>query len=373
MNTTTTTTPSPAIVSYACPLVSALSVLNTFAIPAVSVLGVLANTYCIAVFAFIIRFESTNGHMFKYLLLKAIHDTVQFAAQSFSSLYYCTTCSSWGSYSMQIWYIWFYYYVEAINELCSGLFEVAATLDCLLNLSMKFEFFKRKLVFYITTAVITVYPCLFYIFFIYEFKIVKIEASNTTQSYYTYAYTDFTYTEAGVAFGFVHGLVRDVIIMLALVILNGFILFIMKKSFERKRRMVNAGPTINGDAATLRSARSQSSTSAVNAHDAAERNVTIMIVANGLNYFVGHFAPFVKYCVLTSPSVLRSCVTGLSLIVFYWSYVSPFFIYFSCNKLFRQYALCSRRGRVGARGGATVMNGRTNVGVDRKRSQLNAV
>jgi hypothetical protein len=79
-----------ATVDLSCPHTTLLLALNTYIVPAVSVLGVFTNTYCVAVFALIIRNEKLNGHMFKYLLLKALHDDTQFIIQSFSPLYYCT-------------------------------------------------------------------------------------------------------------------------------------------------------------------------------------------------------------------------------------------------------------------------------------------
>jgi hypothetical protein len=330
MNTTTTTEP-PSIASDVCPFAAAIPIINNYAQPAVSVLGVPTNVYCIVVFSLIIRHErQLNGHMFKYLLLKSVHDTIQFIVNSFAPLVFCTDCPTSRTYAAQIWFIWFYFYVECINELCSALFEVAATLDCLINLNMKFEWCKKNVVFYVTSAVITIYPCIYYIFWGYEFNIVKV-TTNTT-SFYTYEYAEFSYTKTSFALRLMHGLFRDGVCMIVLVILNVLILLTMKQSFKRKRRMT---------AATSPSTVTVASSSTA-AHN-AERNVIIMIVLNGVNYFAGHLIIFVKYCVFTRPSAMSSCLLSLGLFAMNCSYVTPFFIYFACNKLFRVYALGGKR------------------------------
>jgi cation transporter-like permease len=365
---TTATTTTMAPTTFACPLVSALNIINNYAEPALSVVGILANTWCVVLFSLILRHERQNGHMFKYLLLKAVHDVIQFLAQVFVPLYYCTSCGTYGTYSEQVWAVWFYWYVECVNELCSALFEVAATWDCLITLTMKFQCCQNNVVFYVTSAVFTIYPCLYYIFLLYEFQIVKVTIvdqivdvsnssgvflKNVTSSYYTYEYTDFVNTQTYFVFRFMNGMVRDVILLVLLLVLNGLILSTMKRSLERKRRMTltTLNPTVTGGNLVQSVGRKRSvATSAATRNQAvndAERNVTIMIVASGVNYFVGHVVMFVKNCVFTKPSVVTSCLQGIGVFVFYASYASPFFIYFAFNKLFRSYAFGKRNVNTG--------------------------
>jgi hypothetical protein len=80
----------------------------------------------------------------------------------------------------------------------------------------------------------------------------------------------------------------------------------------------------------------------------AERKVVLMIVISGVNYFVGHLLVFVGCCVLIERSGFRSCLLNISDLTLYISYMSPFFIYFFCNRQFRAYA----QGKKGARRGA---------------------
>jgi hypothetical protein len=239
-------------------------------------------------------------------------------------------------------------------------------------------------VFYITSAVLTICPCLFYTFVLYEFDIVQVTRifGNVTLSYYIYEYTSFAFTYTGSTLFFVHGIVRDVVLLVILLIMNMCILFTMKRSFRNKRRLTTAsepsarnqvqtiatvGPSIANRTSKVRKSHAQQNTAA----NDAERNVIIMIVFNGLNYFAGHVFAFLKYCVFTQPSVVASCVEGTGLIVFYWSYVGPFFIYFSCNKLFRQYAMCGRRGGLIRRSGQS--RPAVSVALSRHRNLKSAV
>jgi hypothetical protein len=162
---------------------------------------------------------------------------------------------------------------------------------------------------------------------------------------------------------------RDVIIMFGLIILNGLILATMKRSLQRKRRLTTTAVSTTVGRSEQTTSRSVKSRQNSNANNSAERNVIIMVVINGANYFLGHFTSFLQYCVFNEAIVFSSCMSGLTLIVFYISYVSPLFIYFACNKLFRQYAMCGSRGRVGVRGGVSVMNERSNFN---RKSQRNA-
>lgn len=76
------------IVDNSCPVKQLPFVINSYVIPSISGMGILTNTWCIIVFIRIIRNErSLTSHMFKYLLLKAIHDDIQFLIQVNNTIY----------------------------------------------------------------------------------------------------------------------------------------------------------------------------------------------------------------------------------------------------------------------------------------------
>jgi hypothetical protein len=183
------------------------------------------------------------------------------------------------------------------------------------------------------------------------------------ESYYIYDYTEFYGTSLNKAFRFSHGLIRVAIALFVLLGLNFLILVTMKKSIKNKIKLTRSNQNVFGDAPlTILSrttstiprtgtAKSKSNRRSVGSSSArqAERNVTVMILVSGFNYLLGHIHGFVTYCVLIEPSVFKSCYASLTLYLFYVSYVTPLFIYFACNKLFRSYALgyIKKRRQVG--------------------------
>jgi hypothetical protein len=353
---TSNSTPT-VFVDNSCPLKTLPFTISSYIIPTISGVGIIANTWCVAVFAMIIYKERHNNHMFKYLLLKALHDDIQFLIQIFAPLYYCSTCSTYQTYASQIWYIWFYYYVECVNELCSGFYEVAAAFDCLININKKFECCKKNLYFYVISVAVFVFSAVYYIFFLYNFKItgyvrvidayfdanLNTTVANQTREYFLYEYTEFASTDLSKVFSRGHGMLRDVITLVVLVILNGMILLTIKRSVQMKKNMTMSGGNAQQQAAVVKRPKHGS----VRAAEEAQRNVTIMIVLIGINYFGGHFTSFVRYLFLVDkPSPFRSCFVAISEFLFYLSYVTPFFIYFGYNKVFRAYALGLKRPRV---------------------------
>ncbi len=130
--------------------------------------------FSIFVFSLILICEKQHSNMFKYLLLNAINDAIQFVIQSFAPLFYTNP----STYASQVWFIGFYYSVESVNELSSGFFELAATFDCMITINRKFDCCKKKLFFYVTGLAIFVYSSLFYVFFLLRFKISKMPTAN---------------------------------------------------------------------------------------------------------------------------------------------------------------------------------------------------
>lgn len=257
-------------------------------------------------------------------------------------MYYCTTCSTYQSYSSQVWYIWFYYYVECINELCSGMYEVAATFDCLITISKRLACCKKQISFYLTSVTMFVFAASYYIFFLFNFAIVKKKAQlgsyfdaslnqtvNQTREFFVYEYTEFSYTDLNSSFKIAHGLMRDGVLLILSVMLNILLMFKLKKIMKKKIRI----STVSLDGSKLTSRQSSTLINARRAH----KNMAIMMIVSGLNYLIGHAPSFIKYCFMVTPSQFRSCFTLVSLVLFYSSYATPFFIYVTFNKMFRSH------------------------------------
>lgn len=346
------------MVSTACPYVEAANVIENFLIPIITGIGIVTNTLCIVVFAKVIKDETknTSGHMFKYLLCKAIHDDIQFICSIFSVLYYCTTCASYGTYAAQIWYIWFYWYMTYINSVCSGFLEVAATFDCLITINQKMTFCKKTIWFVLVVLGTLLYTGLFYTFKLFEFHIGKYpkedhghhENSTASGYYYFYEYTSFHNSQPDKAFKVVHGVTRDVITLVVIVILNGLILISVKNKMARKKKLTSISVgTANQNASKTESSMTQHPTATFSVNgapktreklsraDRAAAKATTMVIMIGVNYLIGHGLMFVYYCFLINPSVFKSCLFNLALALLFLSFATPFFIYLFFNKNFK--------------------------------------
>ena len=334
MNMTNETTTTPSV---ACPFANTMIMIDIYASAIASVVGIVTNTLCVIVFAMIGGRERNCGNMFKYLLLKALHDDLQFIFQVFSPLYLCQTCSSYLSYSIQVWYIWFYTYLESVNELCSGLFEIAATLDCLLLINRKMLWYQSRLSFILVITSLTLYSFILYIYRLFEYEIVKLPSSMTgaQRDFYIYSYTAFAQTDLYKMFRIAHGLVRDVICLVLFFIFN-FIILITVRSRMSDKRKLNQLPR---NPLTLSQLHHHSFVLAANIEksERTEVKAAAMVVVVGVNYFFGHFIPLVYYCFMWKPSVFRTCLAQIGLLPFYISYVTPFFIYAAFNRTFRNH------------------------------------
>ena len=91
-----------------CPIYMIDVVLNIYLINFINILGIMYNLICVYVFSRIVKSQRNEGHMFKYLLVKAIHDSISFLTNIFYSQYFCESCEARKFYIVQIWYIWFY-------------------------------------------------------------------------------------------------------------------------------------------------------------------------------------------------------------------------------------------------------------------------
>ena len=237
-----------------CQLTDAIYIISTYVNTAISVVGLITNSICIVVFTMIIMGEkSLPGQMFKYLLFKAIYDTAQFWIQVFAPLYFCPTCSTYETYGSQLWYVWFYYYAENLFELASGFLEVAATFDCLITVKQMFPRLKTNRACLIFVTIVSVYSTLFYIFRIFTYNIVEIQAVKRnetignnetslvlTPSRFVLQASEFSKTALSETLGLMHTASRDAFVMIVTLILNMFLLMTLKDAVKLKKRMTTS-------------------------------------------------------------------------------------------------------------------------------------
>ena len=287
-------------------------------LPTISALGILFNSLNAIIFSIILVKGKQKSNFFKYLFVKSISDTFQFIFRVLSPLYYTQDVSISDSYFSQIWYIWLGGYGEYITELYSDILEVLATLDCYSCLNAKYlKFLQAKKFFLCSIIVCFVYACLFYTFYIFELKIV--DSSTVNNSDYTGFYVDYTqfhYSIEAKIIKLVDTTIRDLVISLALIILNILIFHFIKKSINFKRVLY------------------QNNTDRAKALEKTKSKNKIMVIVIGVVHIVGHL-PFIVYNLpFEKGGGFWACYYYVSAVPFYASYMTGFIIYLCFNKSF---------------------------------------
>jgi hypothetical protein len=280
--------------------------------------GAIFNFICIIIFIEIIRQEADNqGHLFKYLLIKSICDLC-FCLQNLPRAFYFRSDSSINrNYSMQIWYIYSYYFLYSIFSQLAVWFEVAASFDCLFLISMKFKWHKTKACFLTVVTSLVTFWILFYIPNLFWFKIKKRISTGYMPIQTPFGKSKFIYYHL-----MVHNIMRDIVPIIITTILNSFILYIIKQSTNRRKSIQD------------KSQNSQNANKMVRMAQNAERNkIKMMFTTSLINIF---HIPNVYYNLNISKVKNNSFFSELSLLLLTISYVIPIFTYTAFNSTFKR-------------------------------------
>jgi hypothetical protein len=305
-----------------CPLKEASSMINNFILPLISAFGIVINLFGSLVFFQMIKKIKIECHMFKYLMVKSIDDTLRFICQIFSPLYYCENCNLQNSsYAGVLWYIWFYYYNECALEFCSSWMEVLATLDfyCLIKKKMKILHQKQFLVCIL--IIFHAYGFIFYIIFVYNFEIIEIlqkHATNGTLKYFEIKKSEFYYSIKGVVTRVIHTFQRDMAVMFILIFLN---VLILNEYYRNRKRKIKLLSNSIKNRAVLNAER-------------AIKNQRAMIYLVNLNHFFGHIGILVYYIPFLNNS-FWNCVHLFSFIPFSLSYTTNIILFYFFNNHFK--------------------------------------
>ena len=115
------------------------------------------NFFCVIVLTRILLEKKYESHMYKYLLAKAICDCLFFAIALFNDTCFFIFGKTSLRYSlfMQITYLWLKKFLILVFLQCSGLFEIAATIDCFISINKKLQCCQMILCFY-TVVILSV-------------------------------------------------------------------------------------------------------------------------------------------------------------------------------------------------------------------------
>jgi hypothetical protein len=277
--------------------------------------GIITNTLCIIVFIRILRRENSNNQMFRYLLLKTIIDLIYLIC----NIIYCDNCKINNSLFMNIWYVWFYWYLGTVNQCISSFLEIAATFNCLISIKNNLKYLNTKKSFYIISIFIFVFNFISSSYIVLSFRIVRI---NGTLSQFTTKNTDFFHSLTFIYLQYTTTVIRDLGPMIILVTLNTLILIQLRQVSQRRKSILKTLNTVSN-----RLMRN------------AEANKTLMILFIGLNYIILH-SPWMIYQlpIYTKTFFTQYYLSNGSVFCYNLSFALPFFFYFAFNKTFRKYS-----------------------------------
>lgn len=290
-------------------------IMNVYLGPVKNLTGIILSILNSISFYYLMKKQKkTQGFLYKYLFIRSIDETILFIANSFSIFYFCLSkCSSSTSYIMQIWKIYFYFYVSFVTIMYSTFLDILASIDrfFLINsLFKKFNFYKSKYYYFILTPLLGFFCVVFYINRIFEYEIVPIVNSTNM---YKIQFTDYYFLDkTSQNLRLLNVFMRDFISTVLIMLLNILILFSLKKSLSNKKLIF---PNF------------KSSTK--------ERQVTFMVLLNGLKFLIGHTPIFIYYLDI-EPLAKITCFYDFSRFMIIFSYWIGFFIYYIFNRQFRK-------------------------------------
>lgn len=289
----------------------------------ISLFGIIINAICVSVFWHLSnesKTSSNNGNMFRYLFLKSSCDCLQFVVIAFEPAFYCEDCAINEWYMTHLAEIIFYNYLCSVLEMASGMLELAATIDCYALITKSMSKFRSISGFYFILAAILTYTSSSCAYLLLSNTIQKNIDDLTGVISYSLDDSEFSFGVFRQVLNLINILVRDCIVLIAMIFINVLILLALKKSTSRRRLLER-----NKSKSTL-------VTSAVN----AERQKMIMILMTGLNSFSGHL-PFAVYMLpIHGDTYFWNCYVSLMYCFYYFSFVTPAFLYYGFNSAFRR-------------------------------------
>lgn len=326
-------------------------IISAYLVPSVSLVGIFVDSFLIYLFVKLVRNtkQNKNDSLYIYLLFKMIHDSISYICSLYMFLYYNNALNVKTSYFSQVWYIWLYYYVELINELCSGWLAIAATLDCLFTILNRFLFTKRRsfsLGFVLATFLLAT---LYNINIIFRFKIQlksftssssSNSSSNVTSESNEFETTlsEFGRTRLSQEFVNTNFLIRDILDTAILFIANLAVLILFRIRMNNKLKMTAKSmrryQAESTNEQTTESVTPRSRSKSSNAR--ALRRTTWMVIVHSSIYIVGHLVGVIAYFNLIPDST--PCL-GLAGQLFYTTAcVLSAINYFVFNNVLKAYA-----------------------------------
>jgi hypothetical protein len=286
-----------------------------------NIFGVILNFICVLIFIKILKLEPTNkGHLYKYLFLKSICDFLFFIQNLPQMFYYRADFTQSESYIMQYWFRYCFYFLYYIFSNLSVWFEILASIDCLCLVSRKFEWHKNIICFYVASTCLSLVMIIFYIPNLFRFNIERNENGGYHSVSSSFDNSTFIYYHKSV-----HVISRDLSPLFILIVINGLILYFIRESTERRRR-IQTTSVINTQTISL-----------IKRSQQAERNKIKMILFTSLIHLFhipAIFYNFNTFNVLSDIFLSQLCLLSTN-----FAYFIPIISYTAFNNTFKNYIL----------------------------------
>lgn len=306
---------------------NARNIIQIYILPVICMFGIIFNGFCVVTFWSMVIKNSKLKFIFcfKCYLFKAINDFSMFILQIFGPIYYCEQCGLSNTLFPNIWFIYFFSFMETLLVFNSVLLDILALLNffvILINKSIWFLSIKSIYLFF----GLSVFTCLFSSLMIVRFKIISYYSLETNRTIYKIDITDYYKSEVDKYLRFMTIFFRDILTFFLIIMFNILIIYQMKKAAKRKKILTHHETTN----------KNQSSNN--NLAKKAAGKTFLILVYTSIIYLIGHFPLIIYYLPIDKQQTSKlfwDCYYDFSLIPYFISFLFPILINIIFNKHFR--------------------------------------
>jgi hypothetical protein len=283
------------------------------------IVGTISNLICLIVFTKILK-QVQSCQLYNYLFMKSLNDFFMFLLLIINPFYKLDYFNNIRYLLvMQIWYKYYDHYFKQVFKLMSILFEVIATFDCYISIvnNSKLKFLITKSFFYINTSIVFVFSVLFILIKLFVYDIVL----KADKKRYTIVKNQLYYSDNYRIFSFLNKTLRNLVLPIVLIIIN-ILIYIQLRNISTFKKNLTSNNSI-----------------AVSTSIKAKENKIKMILACTINLILLQ-TPSIFYSFFgkfTNNDSFWECYGALFSFLSTISYITPILIYFSYNKVFKEY------------------------------------
>ena len=289
----------------------------------IGILGCLLNLICVKILANkdFNTSDSSNGNVFKYLLIKSVCDALILLIKAVEPLFTCVDWTYRSNYLVNMLDLVMNKYFIFVCTLCSIVFELVAQLSRLVAISFLNTLdFIRLFTLKKVSFVLILFIAGFYVFKLYEYSIHVIALEGS--SHYIIYMSEFSNTQLFRSLQLVHSFIRDFFCVVCVLLLDIIVLVTFRKAMARKKRLV-----FRLDQLGLNNKH-------IERIEFAEYNTTLMILTIGFMTLICRLPLFVNYLPVLNER-LRPCFQLLTESLFLVNISSNILFFYFFNATFR--------------------------------------